>query len=563
MQRVSLISLFDEYCLGVRYISSMLQREGHEVNIILFKGVECICPCLIPPPEEQEEGGYYAFASCVTPKELELLLGVLRRQAPHLVGMSFSSINFGVAEFLTRKVKEALNVPVIWGGVDSTVNPETNIQYTDILCIGEGEYAIRDLVNAMDRGEDVTGIHSLWFRRNGEIHRNPVMKLEQNLDKLPFPDYEPENKTLILDNKISSSLYPPKSHLFTNFMTMTTRGCPFNCSYCCSGHHRRIYRGDRFLRQRSVENVIQELEYRLETWPWPIQRIEFYDDVLPLNKKWLREFVTQYKTRVGLPFFGYTHPNVGDPENLRLLREAGLYYLIMGIQSGSQRVLKEVLNRSHTKEKTLETARNIVNTGAKLLVDFIDYNPLVHEEDRIETIELLYELPRPFGIIKINPMAFYDNYMITEMAMQAGIMDQLERPKGVHAYQAILKPEYIFWEYIHTLTQFDGISKERLLGLVNDRYLRENPKILEELVATLYRSTYQDSNPVAHKDQYIEQLRRRIAEIEGSRAIRVYRRAKNWWNNGHRIKRLADLTRQHLFKTKPLSPEGEGGLVNN
>ncbi len=548
MQRVSLISLFDEYCLGVRYMSSVLQREGHQVNIILFKGVEFICPTLVPPPEQQEEGGYYAFASSVTPKELDLLLGVLRDQDPHMVGMSFSSINFGVAEFLTRQVKEHLGVPVIWGGVDTTVNPETNIQHTDIVCIGEGEFPIRDLVNAMDRGEEVTDIHSLWFRKEGHIYRNPVMKLEQDLDRIPFPDYERENKTLILDNEISSLLYPPKSHLFTNFMTMTTRGCPFNCSYCCSGHHRKIYRGDRFLRQRSVENVIQELEYRLETWPWPLERIEFYDDVLPLNKKWLQEFVDPYKTRIGLPFFGYTHPNVGEPENLQLLRDAGLHYLIMGIQSGSQRVLKEVLNRSHTKERTLQTARNIVNTGAKLLVDFIDYNPLVHEEDRIETIELLYELPRPFGIITINPMAFYDNYMITEYAMQAGIMDQLERPKGVHAYQAIMKPEYIFWEHIQTLTQFEGISKESLLELLNDTYLREHPKILGEFVATLYQNTYQDGNPVAHKDEYIEELRRRNAELEGSRAIQFYRKAKNWWNNGHRMKKLAGFTRKNVLK---------------
>ncbi len=556
MQRVTLISMYDEYCLGVRYMSALLQREGHSVHVILFKGVEFITPRDVPPPERQEEGGYYAYASYVSRTELELVLDLLRKQEPHLVGISFSSINFGVAQFLTEQIRKRLGVPVIWGGVDSTINPETNIPYTDMLCVGEGEYPLLNLVNAMDRGKDITCIPSIWVNRDGTIYRNPVMKLEQNPDKYPFPDFEPANKTLILNDRISEALYPPHSHLYTNFMIMGARGCPFTCSYCCSGHYRKIYKGDCIIRQRSPENVIRELEYRLETWPWPLQRVEFYDDVLPANKAWIREFSPLYAERVGLPFFGYTHPNVGDPENLALLQKAGLHYLIMGIQSGSQRVLKEVLNRRHTKERTIQTAQNILDTGAKLLVDFIGYNPLVREEDNVETLELLCDLPRPFGIIKINPMAYYDNYVITEIAMKEGILDQLERPKGVHAYQAIMKPEYIFWEYLHTLAQFDGFTKEHLMGLAKDGYLRENPEILEEIVTNFYRTTYQGGNPVAHKDQYIDELHRRLAEFENSRIMAVYRKAGNWLRGRNRMKKLYRFLRRSLSRNGRKGPVG-------
>lgn len=527
MRKVTFIALYDEYCLGVRYMSSILQNDGHEVNIIIFKGVEYISPAEIPSEDQQNDGGYYSMCTYTTGKELQILLDLLKQQGPHLVGISFTSISFGLAKFITQKIQEELKVPVIWGGVDSTMNANENIQFTDMICMGEGENPIRALVSAMDRGESTDNIPSIWVNKNGDIIRNPAMKLEQNLDNYPFPDFELNNKTVIIDNTIYPSTFPPKSHLYTNFIIMATRGCPFTCTYCCSGHDDVMYTGDKFLRRRSVNNVVEELKYRIKTWPWPIERVEFYDDVLPLNKRWISEFSPAYATEVALPFFGYTHPNVGDPEILRLLHEAGLSYLIMGIQSGSQRTLKKYYDRRHPKEGTIRTVQNILNAGSSVLVDFIGYNPLELDEDNIETLDLICDLPKPSGIIKINPMAFYDNYKIFHMAHKEGIVDQLERPKGVHALQAKPKPIYVFWEFVHTLAHFENFSKENVMGLVKDQYLRENPAILEEMVTNLYMNTYLDGNPVVNKDQYIQGLRWRLAQVEGSSVFRAYRKIKS------------------------------------
>ncbi|MEW6235585.1 MAG: radical SAM protein [Candidatus Omnitrophota bacterium] len=527
MQRVSMIAVYDEYCIGVRYMSSILKQDGHEANIVIFKGVSYISPTDVPPPEKQDDGGYYSMCTYTTEKELDLLLETLKEQDPHLVGMSFTSVSFGLASFLTKKIQETLKVPVIWGGVDSTVNPDENIQVADMLCIGEGEYPMQALVNAMDRGEDITHIPSIWVRQDGRVYKNGVMQLEQHLDNYPFPDYELDRKTVIFRDKILDAPYPPMTHLYTNYMIMASRGCPFTCTYCCSGHYHDIYKGDRPLRRRSVDNVVAELKYRLKTWPWRLDRIELYDDVLPVNNKWLREFAPVYSTEIALPFFGYTHPNVGEPENLRLLKEAGISYLIMGVQSGSQRVLHKYYDRRHTKERTIQTAQNILDAGIKLLCDFIGYNPLINNEDNIETLDLICDIPKPWGIIKFNPMAFYDNYRLTKIAQEEGIMDQLERPKGVHAWQAKITPIMVFWEFIHTLGHFEGFTKEKVMGLVNDQYLRENPAILEEIVVNLYNATYLDGNSVINKDQYIQQLRWRLAQAERSPVLRAYRKVKN------------------------------------
>lgn len=526
MQRVSFIALYDEYCLGVRYMSSVLKQEGHDVNIIIFKGVEYISPGEVPSKDQQEEGGYYSMCTFITPKELDMLLNLLKEQDPNLVGVSFTSISYGLAKFITKKIQEELKVPVIWGGVDSTMNANENIQFTDMVCMGEGEYPIRNLVNAMDRGEDTDHIPSIWVNKNGNVIRNPSQKLEQNLDNYPFPDFELENKTVLINEEFYPSPFPPKSHLYSNFIIMATRGCPFTCTYCCSGHDDVMYQGDKFLRRRSVENVVEELKYRIRTWPWAIERVEFYDDVLPLNKRWISEFSPRYATEVALPFFGYTHPNVGDPEILRLLTAAGLNYLIMGIQSGSQRTLRKYYDRRHPKEGTIRTVQNILDSGAKILVDFIGYNPLEQEEDNIETLDLICDLPKPSGIIKINPMAFYDNYKIFHIAHQEGIVDQLERPVGVHALQAKPNPNFVFWEFVHTLAHFEGFTKKNVMGLVKDQYLRENPAILEEMVTNLYMATYLDGNPVVNKDLYISQLRWRVAQVEQNSVFRAYRRFK-------------------------------------
>ena len=541
--RIALVSIYDEYTLGPRYLSSVFARDGHETHIILFKGLEYVGPQYVPSADKQCADGYYGFCTYTTGRETVLLLDLLEKIKPAWIGFAFASINFGLAEFLTRAVRSRFpKTPVVWGGIDSTVNPEENIKHPDIVCIGEGEYPMREWVHAFSKGEEKTSIRSLWFNLgNGEIRRNPIAQLEQNIDNYPFPDFDVDRKYVILDDAILNSLYPPKTHLDTNFVTLGTRGCPFTCTYCASGHSDLLYPGQKFVRRRSVDNIISELRMRKRTWPTKLERVEFYDDVLPMSSSWVEELSRRMASEVGLPFFGYSHPNVCRREVLETLAQGGCSYLILGIQSGSQRTLDKYYRRRHSGEKIKEAVRNILDAGMRAVVDLIGWNPLENEEDNIETLELLLDLPRPFGIIKINPMAYYDNFRIQEIARSEGIMPLLERPKGVHAYRAIPKPEYLFWEMLHTLTQFDGFSRDTIRAMVEDQYLRENPLFLAELVDVLYQRTYMDANPVACKDDYVEKLRSqlayehdcinelhsRLSRIESSSMYKAYKKLKN------------------------------------
>ncbi len=538
--RIALISIYDEYTLGPRYLSSVFAQDGHETHLILFKGLEYVGPEYVPSPDQQDNDGYYGFCSYTTARETTLLLDLLERIQPAWIGFSFASINYGLAEFLTRAVRSRFpRTPIVWGGVDSTFNPEENIHHADILCVGEGEYPMREWVHAFSKGLEPTNIPSLWFNLgNGEVRKNPVAPLEQNLDNLPYPDFDLDRKYVILGDRILDSAYPPKTHLHTNFVIMGTRGCPFMCTYCASGHSNDLYPHQKFVRRRSVDNVIDELCMRKHTWPTALERVEFYDDVLPMSPSWATELARRMSSEVGLPFFGYSHPNVCKREVLEALARGGCTYLILGIQSGSQRTLSKFYGRHHPAEKIRQAVQSILDAGMRAIIDLIGWNPLETEEDNIETLELLLSLPRPFGIIKINPMAYYDHFRIQEIARREGIMHLLERPKGVHAYRAIPKPEYLFWEAIHTLTQFDGVSPDSIRGLVDDQHLRENPRFLADMVDVLYQRTYMDGNPVSYKDLYVEklraeiasqahyidQLRSRLARIEASPMYKAYRK---------------------------------------
>ncbi len=527
--KIVLVTLYDEYCLGARSLSSLFDSEGHETHIITIKGLDYVAPQLVPPPEEQDEDGYYSFCTYVTGKETRIFLDLIEKIDPGFIGFSFLGINYGLAVFLTEAVRRRFpNKPVIWGGTDSTVNPEDNIKYVDAICLGEGELPMREFIRRLERGEDFSDIPSMWVRRpDGQIRKNPIGPLEQNLDNFPWPDFELERKYVIHDNKLLETHFPPSTHLHTNFMIQGSRGCAFTCTYCHSGHSDLTYPGQKYVRTRSVDNVINELQYRKKTWPSPIERLEFLDDVLPLNQSWVRELAPRYRDEVGLPFYGYIHPNVSNPEILKVLTDAGCKYLIMGIQTGSQRTLRRYYDRKHDKRIIMQATQRMIDAGMRAMIDLIGYNPLETEADNLETLDLLCDLPRPYGIVKINPMAFYDNFRILDIAKREGIMDQLERPKGVHAYQAKYKPEFLFWEMLHTLAQFDGYSKESLLALAEDEHLRRNPQFLVELVEVMYRGTYMDGNPVSPKDEYVAYLRWRLHQIEQSSMYRVYKKLKH------------------------------------
>lgn len=504
MQRVLLISLYDEYCLGLRYTSSQLRRDGHTVQVVLIKGLQY----LGLPLDCSEEGGYTGVRTQVTPTEYSLFMDTVNDFRPGLVCIFFASPCYGLARFLTQRIREKQQTFVLWAGTDSTFSPENNIQHADAICIGEPEYPIRLLAERIENKEECTNVSGIWFNRNGTIHRNPAIDLETNLDSFPWPDFDSLNIIAIANNRLLHEPCPPTSSLRTNAILIASRSCPITCPLCQSGHDGITYKERKAVRLRSVNDIIAELKYRLQTWPYPVERVEFHDDSIPLDTAWLEELAERYPTEIALPFFGYIRPNSTGADSYRLLRQAGAFAMILRIPTS----LSKRADTNCSRERIIQTAHAIHDSGIRLLCEFVINNPLEEEKDFIDTLHILREFPDHFGAVPSVPFSYYENCSFHQTVVQKNLANQFERIQGEHALAGKKQGRYLFWESLYKLAQYKGIDRECLLQFVQDEYMREHPETLEEIVDNLYRTTYVSSNPMAEKDSYVQYLRGRLLE---------------------------------------------------
>ncbi|MCA9425804.1 MAG: B12-binding domain-containing radical SAM protein [Candidatus Omnitrophica bacterium] len=500
-------------------MSTILRDKGHETSVIYFRDLHSF-------NDTQGQGdpnGFHNPPGSVHSRDIEALIGHLRDLQPTLVGFSFMSNFHGLAIFLTQRLKKEFpGVPVIWGGSDPTVNPDQGIQHADFVCQGEGEEAILELTEALAAGTSTDSIQNIWAKTPDGHKPNPPRSSEKDLDQYPYTDFDQTNKWYLHDGVLEFGVYPPKSHLHRNYPTLTSRGCPYNCSFCCNSNYRELYGPAKYVRRHSVEYVMKELEHRKETFPG-LGFIEFWDDVFTFKSDWLHEFAREYKRRINLPFFAYTHPQMCKDEDLRVLREAGWEQTIMGVQSGSEEIL-QMYDRNMARQRMIDSAHLLNNIGVDLIVDLIGNNPMEDEQTMRETFEMLLEFPEDFVMHEVNPLAMYRNFPITRVAESRGLLGPML--EGRNAWLAEDKPEYHFWTAMWTLTQFNALPRDTLRSMADDPYLREHPEVVEGIMQGFLKSSFMNGTYVK-KDRKIQEMEEEQSRLNGSRLIRLARRLRD------------------------------------
>ena len=253
----------------------------------------------------------------------------------------------------------------MWGGSARRSSP-TCASRTPTWCVGEGEQVIVDLAQRIDAGEPLTNVPGVWAKdAAGEIIRNPGRPLLE-LEDLAIPDFDPARTLHINDDQVRRNVYPP--NLGNQYIIMTTRGCPFSCSFCIESVYQDMFGKKNHLRRRSVDVVIQELVAARRQLNF--KSVMFYDDVFTTHPRWLKEFASRYKAEVGLPFWCYTYPTTTKKEEIEMLRDAGCVSMTMGIQSGSEEVLNG-FNRPVAREKAVEASRILLEAGVEPYFDLI------------------------------------------------------------------------------------------------------------------------------------------------------------------------------------------------
>jgi radical SAM superfamily enzyme YgiQ (UPF0313 family) len=417
----------DLSAFGVRSLQASLKAAGHTVRLVLFPGSIGLL---------QEDGSFvYRYPQCVVDQALALAAG------SDLVGVSFFTNYFDRADQLTRAVRERLGIPVVWGGIHATIRPEEALDHADFVCRGEGETALDELLAALAGGGPADAIPGVWTRRDGRIVDNGLRPLIADLDTLPFFDFTgvdqyvhtPENDRIVpLSADILARVLPRvpyrRGRLLRVYRTMTDRGCPHGCAYCNVPTVKALFAGGStpYFRNRSVPHVMAELRAITARYPF-IEGIQLFDDTFFSRRMdWLAAFAASYKKDIGLPFFCQASPTTLSAEKLDLLIDAGLCYVEMGIQTGSPKIRK-LFGRPESDARVLAGANLLHARRGKLLTP--DYHVIIDspwesEEDLLDTVRLLAQLPKPFGLAIASLIYFPDTALYRLARAEGRIHDE-------------------------------------------------------------------------------------------------------------------------------------------
>jgi radical SAM superfamily enzyme YgiQ (UPF0313 family) len=253
-----------------------------------------------------------------------------------------------------------------------------------------------ELCDHLDRAQSACPtIANLTFKdRNGTLHRNaprPLMTGRQ-LDELPFAD-----RSLFDHDKISDPDRP---------ILMASRGCPYDCSYCCNRALLEVLGRRPAARIRGVKNVMREINQVRNAFP-RIDGIHFDDDIFGMKLSWLREFAHRYRSEVALPFSCNMRPTLASEEAVQLLAAAGCDEVAMGVETGNPGLRERLLRRRMDDQLLIDAFERFERAG--ISAHSFNMVGLPHEtmQNSLETIKLNAALKKSWRMRELRVSIFY------------------------------------------------------------------------------------------------------------------------------------------------------------
>ena len=389
---------------GIRTISAVLKKAGHEVKMVFMSLSE-------------------DYSKNYSLSELKQLARLCKDSG--LIGVnSYASTAERAARIIKYLKKIFPQTPIVYGGVHPTISSDDAIKYSDIVLVGEGEEAIIDLINAIEKGKSIDKIKNLWIRKHendkDEIIKNPVRNLLDNIDILPFPDYEIETHYILEHGKLRKF---QEADLAGGIFFLTGRGCPYRCDYCSNSLFNQLYEGKRkkILRWHSPEYIIECILYLKKKFP-SLKYFDIRDDTFSFRAlEDIKKFCQLYKEKVKMRFKCLADPKTVTDEKIKLLVDAGCTDIIVGIQ-GSEKTNLNIYHRMQTDKDILRTSE-ILSKYKKLAVmyDAITCNPYEKPEDIIDLIRLLQKISKPY-YVSINNLVFFPGSQLYKKAISDKII---------------------------------------------------------------------------------------------------------------------------------------------
>lgn len=324
--------------LGVEYLMSYLKSKGHQVELLFNPGLD--------------DNLFLKAGFMRRFNQEKHLLEKAKQFDPDIMAFSIPTNVYSLFIETIAQYKRELSVPIIAGGPHISALPEYVLSNKDIdmVCIGEGEEAFAELLDKMEKRQDIYDTRNIWFKQNGQIIKNELRDLIGDLSELPFPDKQ---------------AFYRYGCFHDNLEVISARGCPFKCTFCNIHFQRELTKGKgQFVRKRAVPNVIAELKEHLSRYD--IKYITFHDDTFTIQPEWVDEFCESYRKEINLPFYCFAYPTTVNREIMSKLKEANCMQIFMGMDSGDPDIRGSLLKRPMPDERIINSAAIIKESGIHL-----------------------------------------------------------------------------------------------------------------------------------------------------------------------------------------------------
>ncbi|OGW85606.1 MAG: hypothetical protein A3A81_01355 [Omnitrophica bacterium RIFCSPLOWO2_01_FULL_45_10b] len=335
--------------LGLMYIGAILERAGHQVEVIDM---------------DVENLSMDDYVQELNVREYDYFL----------TGGMITCWNFVVFSCnYIKKIKPDVKIVAGGGIVSSTPQSLLSAATVDIGCIGEGEDTILDIIDAYENNKPLANVSGIVYKEGDQVVQTAKRTDIQDLDALPFPAWD-------LFNVSKTYIRYPSHHSFLkakrSAWIYTTRGCPFMCTFCYT---------EKAVRQRSVENVMAEIRELKERYG--IGHINLSDDLFVVRKKRAIEFCEALiKNKMNVTWSATGRCNIIDPEFLKIMKAAGCEFMGLGIESGSDSVLRAI-KKNQTPKQIVEAVKMVQKAGIVPGGTFILGLPPETKETVRETVE--------------------------------------------------------------------------------------------------------------------------------------------------------------------------------
>jgi len=361
--------------MGLALIAAVLEREGYPVTVLEADALKLQPEDVVPLVTDADVIGLTAM----TP-----------------------TINTAIATACHLK-KAYPDLPVVLGGAHVTLLPEetlTTAPEIDIIVRGEGEQTIIDLLSALENKNPIDNIPGISYRQDGKVVSNPVTSKNVDLDSLPFLAYH-----LLPWRRYKP--HPPHGRALPFAAIITSRGCPYRCSYCSKPIFGNKFRG------QSPQRVVEEVAYLKKKFG--IKEFAFYDDVFTLDKRRAHTIADEIiKRELKIHWTCETRVNLVDKELLRHIKQAGCYSIAYGIESGSQEILN-TLDKDINLEQAEEAVHISREAGLQTIGYFMIGSPGESPETIRQTIEFAKRLELDFAQFAVTTpfpgTKLYDLYL--------------------------------------------------------------------------------------------------------------------------------------------------------